>query len=107
VAAGELESGTRHAAFEVLGNGAPRNQPGALVLGTTLLTPPLPILNAHLHVAPALVLPYLSDAHGAWRRPLSLPATLPPPPSVYLQWFFLEPASCANGPLSASHALGI
>jgi hypothetical protein len=94
-------------AFEVIGNGAPLRQPGAFVLGTTLLSPPLQILNAQLHVVPALVLPDMSDQHGAWRRPLALPSTLPPPTTVYLQWFFLESASCAIGPLSASHGLGI
>jgi hypothetical protein len=96
-----------NSAFEVIGNGAPLRQPGAFVLGTTLLAPPLQILNAQLHVVPALVLPDMSDVHGAWRMQLPLPSTLPPPPSVYLQWFFLEPASCASRPLSASHGLGI
>ncbi len=97
-----------NAAFEVLGNGAPRSMPGAMVLGLAppIPLPGLPVLNASLLVTPALVLPAVSDAHGAWRMPLALPASLPPGPSVYLQWVWMEPASCTLGPLSASHALG-
>lgn len=92
-----------NAAFQLLGNGAPHALPGALVVGPAL--PGLRYLNIDLLVAPVVVLPIASDAHGGWRMALPLPVGLPPGPSVFVQAVWLE-AGCAAGPLSASHALG-
>jgi hypothetical protein len=96
----------------VLANGAPANAIGVLALGVAAMpSPGLPVLNARLFVDPFagtfLTLPAASDASGATRTPLALPASLPLPAGIYLQGLWATAPSCSTGgPLAASHALG-
>ena len=97
--------------FTLLGNGAPFAAAGVHVFGLTAPATPIRVFNVDLYVGPQWVtVPATADARGAWRLTLPpLPAWLPvpPPATVYLQSIWLESASCALGPLSASHALGL